>query len=120
MDTTRIAIDIAAHSRMLEPILSRFGDYLRSVPLSAPRIPVISNTTGLPLTDAQATSPDYWVAHLRGTVMFAQGMAHLTATPGRVYGNGAGARHVVACAGKWRGGGAGDPRPAPPRAGHGR
>lgn len=85
VDTTRIAIDIAAHSRMLEPILSRFGDYLRSVPLSAPRIPVISNTTGLPLTDAQATSPDYWVAHLRGTVMFAQGMAHLTATPGRVY-----------------------------------
>jgi acyl transferase domain-containing protein/thioesterase domain-containing protein/acyl carrier protein len=85
VETTRIAIDIAAHSRMLEPILSRFGAYLRGIRLSAPRIPVISNTTGLPLTDAQATSPEYWVAHLRGTVMFAQGMQHLTATPGRVY-----------------------------------
>lgn len=85
VETTRIAIDIAAHSRMLEPILSRFGDYLRSISLSAPRIPVISNTTGLPLTPEQATSPEYWVAHLRGTVMFARGMEHLTATPGRVY-----------------------------------
>jgi acyl transferase domain-containing protein len=30
IETTRIPIDIAAHSRMLEPILTRFGDYLRS------------------------------------------------------------------------------------------
>jgi len=43
IDCQRIAIDIAAHSRMLEPILDRFGDYLRSIKLSAPRIPIISN-----------------------------------------------------------------------------
>ena len=29
IDCQRVAIDIAAHSRMLEPILGRFGDYLR-------------------------------------------------------------------------------------------
>jgi acyl transferase domain-containing protein/thioesterase domain-containing protein/acyl carrier protein len=85
IETTRIAIDIAAHSRMLEPILARFGDYLRSIPLSAPTLPVISNRTGLPLTPAQATSPDYWVAHLRNTVDFRACMETLTATPGRVY-----------------------------------
>jgi acyl transferase domain-containing protein len=34
---------------------------------------------------AQATDPDYWVAHLRGTVMFAACMATLMATPGRVF-----------------------------------
>ncbi len=84
-DTTRIAIDIAAHSRMLEPILTRFGDYLRSIKLNPPNLPVISNRTGQPLTDAQATSPDYWVAHLRNTVDFRACLATLTATPGRVY-----------------------------------
>lgn len=85
VETQRIAIDIAAHSRMLEPILGRFGDYLRGITLSPPQIPIISNTTGQILTDAQATSPDYWVAHLRGTVNFRACMERLTVTPGQVY-----------------------------------
>lgn len=85
IETQRIAIDIAAHSRMLEPILGRFGDYLRSIRLNPPELPVISNRSGLPLTAEEATSPEYWVRHLRNTVLFRQGMAHLTATPGRVY-----------------------------------
>lgn len=85
----RIPIDIAAHSRMLEPILQRFGDYLRSISLSAPNIPVMSNRSGERLTDAQATDPEYWVAHLRGTVHFADCIATLASeTPkgqGRVF-----------------------------------
>ncbi len=85
VETQRIAIDIAAHSRMLEPILPRFGDYLRSIPLHAPQIPIISNRSGAELTAAEATDPDYWVAHLRNTVMFADCMATLTAEPGRIY-----------------------------------
>ncbi|PRD37767.1 UNVERIFIED_CONTAM: ppsE [Trichonephila clavipes] len=85
VETRRIPIDIAAHSRMLEPILDRFGAYLRSIPLHAPTLPVISNRTGLPLTVTEATDPDYWVRHLRNTVLFRQGMEYLTATPGRVY-----------------------------------
>lgn len=85
VETQRIAIDIAAHSRMLEPILDRFGAYLRSIPLQAPVLPVISNRSGLPLTVAEATSADYWVAHLRNTVNFQKGMAHLMAEPGRVF-----------------------------------
>jgi acyl transferase domain-containing protein/thioesterase domain-containing protein/NAD(P)-dependent dehydrogenase (short-subunit alcohol dehydrogenase family)/acyl carrier protein len=85
VDTQRIAIDIAAHSRMLEPILQRFDAYLRSIPLHPPTIPVISNRTGAPLTPEQATDPAYWVKHLRNTVMFQSGMTHLLADPGRVY-----------------------------------
>ena len=85
VETQRIAIDIAAHSRMLEPILTRFGDYLRSIKLHAPSLPIISNTTGLPLTAAQATSPDYWVQHLRNTVNFQPCMATLMAEGPRVY-----------------------------------
>ena len=85
VETQRIQIDIAAHSRMLEPILVRFGDYLRSIPLHVPQLPIISNRTGQVLTAAQATDPDYWVAHLRNTVNFQACMAALQAEPGRVY-----------------------------------
>ena len=84
IQASRIQIDIAAHSRMLEPILKRFGDYLRGIRLSAPKIPVISNRTGAPLTPAQATDPEYWVAHLRNTVNFADCIAYLAA-PDRVF-----------------------------------
>ena len=85
VETSRIAIDIAAHSRMLEPILGRFGDYLRRITLSPPRLPIISNRSGQVLSDAEAVSPDYWVAHLRNTVNFQACMATLTAEAGRVY-----------------------------------
>ncbi|MFN4128694.1 MAG: type I polyketide synthase, partial [Paracoccaceae bacterium] len=85
IETQRIAIDIAAHSAMLEPILARFGAYLRSIPLHAPTLPIISNRSGVELTAAQATDPEYWVQHLRNTVDFRACMAHLTAEPGRVY-----------------------------------
>jgi len=77
IETTRIPIDIAAHSRMLEPILGRFGDYLHSIPLHAPQIPILSNRTGDYLTAAEATDPAYWVAHLRNTVHFADGLGRL-------------------------------------------
>lgn len=85
VETSRIAIDIAAHSRLLEPILARFGSFLRSIRLSPPALPILSNRTGQLLTDAQATDPDYWVQHLRHTVNFRACMETLTASPGRVY-----------------------------------
>ncbi|MBE2275282.1 MAG: SDR family NAD(P)-dependent oxidoreductase [Rhodobacteraceae bacterium] len=85
VETQRIAIDIAAHSRMLEPILKAFGDYLHSIPLNPPRLPIVSNRTGQPISAAEATDPDYWVRHLRNTVDFQSCMATLTAVPGRIY-----------------------------------
>jgi len=85
IETQRIAIDIAAHSRMLEPILKRFGDYLRAIPLHAPQLPVISNRSGVELTAQQATDPEYWVAHLRNTINFAACVETLKAVPNRVY-----------------------------------
>ncbi len=72
VDCRRIGIDIAAHSRMLDGILARFRAYLQGIALHPPRIPLVSNRTGRMMTDAQATDPDYWVDHLRGTVRFAE------------------------------------------------
>ncbi len=85
IEAQRIAIDIAAHSRMLEPILTRFGDYLRSIDLHAPQMPIISNRTGVEMTPEQATDPEYWVDHLRGTVRFADCIATCADTTGRVF-----------------------------------
>ena len=80
----RIAIDIAAHSRMLDPVLDDFRAYLRAIDLHPPRIPLTSNRTGAMMTDAQATDPEYWVAHLRGTVLFADCVGAL-ARPDRIF-----------------------------------
>ena len=80
-----IRIQIAAHSRLLEPILGRFRDFLRSIELEAPRIPILSNRSGDVLGDAQARSPEYWVEHLRNTVRFGDGVGKLVEQPGRVF-----------------------------------
>lgn len=85
IECQRIAISIAAHSRLLDGIMDEFRAYLASITLNAPQIPIVSNRTGVLMTAEQATSPDYWTAHLRGTVLFADGIAHLAQEPGRVF-----------------------------------
>ncbi|MCF6233935.1 MAG: SDR family NAD(P)-dependent oxidoreductase [Rhodobacteraceae bacterium] len=81
----RVAIDIAAHSRMLDPVLAEFRAFLGSITLSPPQIPIISNRSGAPLSDADATDPAYWVDQLRHTVNFADGIATLAEEKARVY-----------------------------------
>ncbi|WP_204112518.1 type I polyketide synthase [Shimia biformata] len=85
VESQRIQIDIAAHSAMLEPVLDRFRDYLRSITLSPPRLPIISNRTGAELSDQDATDPDYWVDHLRNTVRFGDCLTTLAQDPNRVF-----------------------------------
>jgi acyl transferase domain-containing protein len=77
IEFSRIRIDVAAHSALLEPILGRFGAYLRTLELAPPRIPFASNVTGTWITDAEATNPGYWVRHLRQTVRFSDGMGEV-------------------------------------------
>ena len=85
IDCSRIAINIAAHSRMLEPILEDFRAYLASITLKAPEIPFVSNVTGTWITDDEATDPDYWVRHLRGVVRFADGIKTLAEKQDRIF-----------------------------------
>ncbi|UVS77137.1 type I polyketide synthase [Actinokineospora sp. UTMC 2448] len=72
----------AFHSAMMDPILPAFTEFMRSVPLAAPAIPVLSNVTGGWLTDEQATDPAYWAAHLRQPVRFGAAVATLLAADG--------------------------------------
>jgi len=85
IEAKRIPIKIAAHSRLLEPILADFENYLRSITLKKPTTPILSNRTGTWLTDVQATDPLYWVGHLRHTIRFADNIATLLETPGRAF-----------------------------------
>lgn len=85
IETSRIPIDIAAHSRMLQPILERFEAFLKATPLSAPQIPIVSNLTGTWLTAEQARDPAYWRQHLRSTVRFGDGLALLASAQSRVF-----------------------------------
>lgn len=71
IDAQLIPIGIAAHSRLLDPILPAYKSYLDKIQLNAPTIPLLSNLTGTWMTDQQAQSPQYWVDHLRNTVRFA-------------------------------------------------
>ncbi len=73
----RLHIAVAAHSRMIEPILEPFRSFVRSVELRAPRIPYVSNLSGDWIRADEATDPEYWVKHLRGTVRFADGVTRL-------------------------------------------
>ncbi len=81
----RIPISIAAHSRLVEPILPRFLGFLRKLRLDPPRIPFISNCSGTWITAEQAVRPEYWTEHLRSTVRFADGVRTLLADPARVF-----------------------------------
>ncbi|MGA8008564.1 MAG: type I polyketide synthase, partial [Thiomonas sp.] len=60
----------AFHSSMMDPALEPFATEVATVSLFAPRLPIISTRTGTWLADADATSTDYWVRHLREPVRF--------------------------------------------------
>ncbi len=80
----RLHTSHAFHSRMMEPILEPFMVELRKVQLNPPQIPFISNLTGTWITAEEATSPNYWVQHLRQTVHFSAGVSVLLQTTERI------------------------------------
>ena len=85
VDYRRLKIKAASHTRTLDPVLPEFRAYLESITLSKPNIPFVSNRTGEWITDEQATDPEYWVAHLRNTILFADGVQTLLDKPDRVF-----------------------------------
>ncbi len=75
----RLQTSHAFHSAMMEPILAPFLAEVQKVDLRDPQIPYLSNLTGGWISSEQATDPEHWVRHLRGTVRFADGLATLFA-----------------------------------------
>lgn len=69
----------AFHSRTMTGAAEEFTAFLRGVPLSAPRLTVLSNLSGRPLGQDEATDPAYWGRQLGATVRFAEAMETLLA-----------------------------------------
>jgi acyl transferase domain-containing protein len=75
----RLHTSHAFHSEMMTPIMEPFRQLLSKVKLSKPKIPYVSNVTGTWITEQESTDPEYWVKHLRQTVLFADGLRHFLA-----------------------------------------
>jgi amino acid adenylation domain-containing protein len=73
----RLHTSHAFHSPMMDPIIEPFTAHVRKLALQAPAIPYVSGVTGQWMTEADATSPDYWARHFRQPVRFTDGLALL-------------------------------------------
>jgi acyl transferase domain-containing protein len=62
---------------MLSPVSEHLERHLNLVKLKKASIPVISNLTGKPLLESEATRPDYWSQHTCSTVRFYEGLSFL-------------------------------------------
>ena len=79
IDCRPVNVDVAFHSASMQPAVDLLRAAVARTPMQPPRVPFVSNVTGTWMTDAEATSPDYWAAHLRATVRFGDGIAALAA-----------------------------------------
>jgi amino acid adenylation domain-containing protein len=64
----------AFHSALLDPAVNQFREVVSKVQLRPPQTPFISCVTGTWITEAEATSPDYWASQLRQGVRCADGL----------------------------------------------
>jgi amino acid adenylation domain-containing protein len=84
IDSRLIHINVAAHSRMVEPVLDEFAVFLDEIDFELPELPFVSNVTGDWISNDDAVRPGYWVEHLRSTVRFADGLTTLLENPNQI------------------------------------
>ena len=84
VECRRLHTSHAFHSQMMEPILDKFRERVQQTSLKSPQIPYISNLTGDWIREEQAIDPDYWVQHLRQTVLFAKGIENVLSNPEQI------------------------------------
>jgi len=81
----RLLAGHAFHSPLMQPVAEELTKIARSLRLRPPQIPYISNVTGKPITDSEATDAAYWAQHLTRPVQFAAGLQHLCSPSAPVF-----------------------------------
>ncbi|WP_240505335.1 type I polyketide synthase [Nocardia mangyaensis] len=74
--SSRLRVSHAFHSELMQPMLAEFEQIAAEVDYHPPRIPVVSNVSGVAAGDELLT-PQYWAAQVRATVRFAPGVQSL-------------------------------------------
>lgn len=72
IENSLLRVSHAFHSGMMDPIVDEFRSLVEEIELHAPKIPIISTMTGQILSSEEATSSQYWAAHLRQPVEFSK------------------------------------------------
>ena len=80
----RVRTSHGFHSQSMDSVLAPFTEFLSTLTLRAPSIPMLSNVTGTWMTDDEATDPNRWARHIRSTVRFADEVATLLGDAHRV------------------------------------
>jgi len=83
-EATRVRINVAAHSRILDDQLDNFRKGIEGINLQDPEIPFVSSLRGRWPEAGDFSTIDYWVRHLRQTVLFADTVETVLEKPGRI------------------------------------
>nr|WP_273942243.1 type I polyketide synthase [Kutzneria chonburiensis] len=73
--TTRLRVSHAFHSPLMEPMLDEFAAFLGELTFHEPSIPVVPTAD----TSHSFATPEYWVAHARHAVRFADALTAMDA-----------------------------------------
>ncbi|MFG2358735.1 type I polyketide synthase [Streptomyces sp. NPDC048521] len=68
--TRQLRVSMAPHSPHVDGILAEYREVVTRIPITAPRLPVVSTVTGAPLSEREITDPEHWVANVRDSVRF--------------------------------------------------
>ncbi|KOU52715.1 type I polyketide synthase, partial [Streptomyces sp. WM6378] len=77
--TRQVAVQVAGHCPLMDPILDEFRQVAEGLTYQEPRIPLVSTVTGERASDDLMRCADYWVRNVREPVRFADAVRTLAA-----------------------------------------